>query len=151
MVKRRLERLKQVAARCLEDHRTLRSLLRSVEEVEAAAGPSPDARRGVSKRLEEMAHRLREHFAWEEESDLYTAFPEYFPRFGAALERLRLEHEKIVRQVLELRAAYRSEAEIGGCDLATRLHALAATIRRHESEENEILQRAYCEDLGPVD
>lgn len=108
----------------------------------------------LRERLEPLVEILPPHFEGEEVSPLYRDVPVEFPRFSRPLERLFGEHETIVQELRSLLETARSttdpvQAQIRELTLRTKM--LIFTLKRHESEENEIIQQAYWDDLAAGD
>jgi hypothetical protein len=131
-----------------ENHRLL-EVLAALERLGLTPRESEDWRESIADRLDELGTRLGEHFREEEESGLFTSFPERYPRFALRLERLRNEHGEVLSQLHAIEVA--CDEEIPTAALAARVLALVSTLRRHEAEETEVVHRAACEDIGSVD
>ena len=101
----------------------------------------------LHERMDKVTTRLRSHFTREENGALHQEIPATMPRFAETLTRLLDEH-----RILDEDMAYILEAAAGGMDrdkaykLARRARLFIARLRRHESEENEILQYALYGD-----
>jgi hypothetical protein len=92
--------------------------------------------------------RIERHLRREESSELYTSFVDQFPRFGLRMKELLAEHGVIAENI---RTARNLMTEGPTLDLIARLREVISSIKRHERAENEIVERAYWEDLGGVD
>jgi hypothetical protein len=108
----------------------------------------------LREQLAPLVTILEPHFADEETSPLYTDVPVESPRFAPSLDRLFGEHGAIVE---ELRSIAREASGTTGPpaaqirELTLRTRRMIFTLKRHESEENEILQQAYWDDLSAAD
>lgn len=91
---------------------------------------------------------LKEHFAAEEASDMYTPNHPEFGRFQRELEALLAEHPKMLGDVAKL-CAQTSPKSVK--PLVAGTLALVQTLKAHETAENDILQAAYGDDLGDGD
>ena len=116
-----------------------------------AEGSWTEALRG---RLVPMAEVLKPHFAGEEASGFYKEVPIEFPRFARTLNRLMGEHQLILDEL----EGIIGDAEGAGepperqlRELTLRTSILLAMLRTHESEEDEVLQQAYWDDVPAGD
>lgn len=150
-----IEQGRSVSAGCGPDpllqHATLRA---RAEQVEARIGAlsedtGPAAWNGEAleawRHLCEFRRLLLEHLVAEEESGIVEQAVARAPRLQREADRLSGEHASMRRQVQLLVG----EAERGRW---TALYAGFVVLRRvlltHERAETELIQRAYCEDLG---
>lgn len=144
--------------KALRDHRHMIRTLHKIEEALDAAegGKAPS---GWSARLARLLTDLRAeiepHFAAEERLDgFFDELRTSFPRFARRLDRLEAEHPRIIEAVS---AAAGGAVELapgdaaGASEVARAVRLAIATLRRHESEENELIQRAYCRMEGAGD
>lgn len=108
----------------------------------------------LRERLSELRAILAPHFAEEAEGYLYTEVPARAPGHAAKLDRLRAEHDTILRELDGVSAA---AARRGGLErhelreINARAQLLVARIRRHEAEENEIIMSSLWDDIGAAD
>lgn len=139
----------------LEEHRTLTTRVSQLDDL-AAQG----AKRGPGWSLElnkltlDVLEHLKMHFSGDAEGNLFAEISMSCPHFSGRLASLAAEHSKILesfRQVAERAGSH--EAGDGEAErrLCLQAQAAVATLRRHEAEENEIIMRAYWEDLGAPD
>ena len=91
---------------------------------------------------------LADHYEWEECSSLYRVLPLERPELAPRLDRLLAQHDAIKCELDEALACVRSANRE---QAAERVHQLARSIRRHEAEENAVLQEAYARDMGGGD
>jgi len=128
-----------------------RALERVVERVEALLGrlakgraqPGEEVKAGGL--VEELRGRLFEHLEAEETNRILEQAATVAPRFAEWVDRLLGEHD-------DLRAHTRALVAGTGSGDWTALHARFVEFRRvlraHERAENEVVQRAYLEDIG---
>ena len=140
----------------LDEHR---HCMQIVSDVESCLDRPPD-REGawigcLLEKLPVLTDTLRDHFKGEMKGDLYRELPKRFPRFADRLKRLAAEHGEILQMA---RAAHESGKALQGASeihelrqFNARVQLLIASIRRHEAEENEIMMRAYWNELGEGD
>lgn len=139
----------------LKDHREVRRLVTALDA--EACTPTAASSAWVSA-IRELLTSLREtllpHFALEEEGALYREVPIEFPRLAERCRGLANEHQAITGRLGSLLAQATALAEGGEGDageLSAEIRLLAATIRSHEAQENEIMMTAYWDDLGSGD
>jgi hypothetical protein len=129
--------------------------MRLVSEVESCLDRPPD-RNGcwlgcLIEKLPVLTETLRAHFEGEQRSTLYCEIPIRFPRYAERLTRLATEHDEIIELAL---VAHERAKTLHGAEVHdlrqfnARVQLLIARIRRHEAEENEIMMRAYWNELG---
>lgn len=136
----------------LEEHRELTALVARLDEwvaPDATFGPEWGAE--LNKRVGALVEHLRMHFAGDAEANLFAEVSMSSPHLTGRLTALASEHSEILK-------AFRRIVDDGGnmpagdAGLAARLalqtRSAIATLRRHEAEENEIIMRAFWEDLG---
>jgi len=150
---------KNVRALCeeaFEEHKQISHMMLDLEEWLDRQPPerADSWARDLEERLQPLLDVLGPHFAEEEESTLYREVPVEFPRFDKPLRRLFEEHQKILDDIGEILSCARSlsgPAKDEICKLSLRTQMMITTMKRHESEENEILQQAYWDDLAACD
>jgi iron-sulfur cluster repair protein YtfE (RIC family) len=125
------------AAKTLAEHHALHALL---EEIERATADTAAAADEVKPRLDALRERLAAHFEGEEQGGLFEQIMEEAPEQAHECEKLCNEHEGLLRQVDDLRAA--DAATRADPEWAQGVRALLAALASHESRENEILTRA---------
>ena len=138
----------------LDEHRRITNVLQRIEQwvVDPKTGAGWTGELGGM--LEELQGLLKEHFGGEAEAKLFEQTIASTPHLTALLTKLAKEHSQILaafraafEQAQTLDAA--KEQEVRG--LQRKVQLALATLRRHESEENEIIMRAYWEDMGGGD
>lgn len=108
----------------------------------------------LRRMLEPLVAVLKPHFSGEETSPLYRDVPIESPRFAPSLDRLFGEHEAIVDELTAISREACGTTEPPAAqirELTLRTKRMIFTLKRHESEENEILQQAYWDDLAASD
>lgn len=124
------------------EHRQICALLDRIDDLLGAGAFRVASLRAA---LRELAAVLREHFARETETPLVREAPARFFRFQHVLERLSREHAEILARLDVIQRTPTTLETMGQARLLT------GAIRAHEAEEEDVLQRAYCEDLGAGD
>lgn len=102
----------------------------------------------LSGQLTQLQRALKDHFAAEEASDMYTPNHPEFGRFQRDLERLLAEHPTMLNTVQRLITEARPKTASA---LVADTLGLVAMLKAHEAAENEILQAAYGDDIGDAD
>ncbi len=140
-----------VAFEALEtEHASLRTLAEGLERRLAGlarAGGSVGGAAETEARAELAAFRrqLLDHFAHEEEQGVLDLAAATAPRFADRLEELRAQHDEFRACADALVNEAAGDAWEG---LRQRFAALRGDLLEHERVENEMMQRAYLEDLG---
>jgi hypothetical protein len=98
--------------------------------------------------LDSFRRRLLDHLAAEECDGMFDLAVAAAPRFERHVERLRSEHEALRAGL----AALGADAFTGSWQqFQLRFTEFRRALRAHEVVENEVMQRAYLEDLGGGD
>jgi hemerythrin len=113
-------------------HRDLESCIRGLEEARQRADSA-----ALARELTILAAALRQHFAHEESSKLYTWVPGAFESQRVVLGGLKAQHAGFLRELEDLRANEDGRAQ--------RLETLVGALRAHEAAEDEALVRALAE------
>jgi len=135
----------------LEEHRELTKCVTQLDEwvaPDAALGPEWGPELG--RRVQEVLEHLRMHFAGDAEANLFNEVSMSSPHLSGRLTALAAEHSEIMsafRQVAEQVTQLSGDRD-QAARLALKTQSAIATLRRHEAEENEIIMRAFWEDLG---
>ncbi len=138
----------------LDEHRRITNVLQRIEQwvVEPKTGAGWSGELGGM--LEELQGLLKEHFGGEAEAKLFEQTIASAPHLTTQLTKLAKEHSQILQA---FRAALEQAQKLDSGDqeqvrgLQRKVQLALATLRRHESEENEIIMRAYWEDMGGGD
>lgn len=141
-------------------HRRLRESVAELRSFLAKACPTRDARnaaawkRGLAERLTAFSAEVRRHFRTEERSGMLEQMGACTPSSTRAIARLLAEHERILADLREAKAANAAEAKGKAARRADpRRLALAALERleQHDHAENELIQSLVCDDIGAGD
>ena len=96
---------------------------------------------------------LRDHFRHEEEEGLFAQIADHAPRLADRADDLCSEHAQMLREVGSL--VEQAKSFRGNEHFRRLLHDAFDRLRerliRHESDENELLQRTYGEDIAGQD
>jgi hypothetical protein len=140
----------QVLEKIKIEHDALRAKLGRIHA--CLVGPEIAAE-DIVELLREFRSALAAHFSNEEESaGFFASITAHAPRLAHQAGRLCVEHEALLRKADELCrfASAGSPSMTWWRELSTRCHEFSRRLMHHESEENNLLQRAYLEDLGGV-
>jgi len=97
--------------------------------------------------LDIFRRQLLEHFAFEEENGVLEQAAASAPRFARRIDGLRSQHVEL-RARIEALVPRRENDGVGWARLHESFVAFRRTLLAHEQAENDLLQRAYLEDLG---
>jgi hypothetical protein len=140
----------QVFEEIEREHRALHQKLRALHDVLAS---DINARDEFVSMLHDLRKALEVHFANEEFHGFFGEVVEHAPHLKRDADLLCVEHRDMLHTATEL-ARF---AAAGSCstpwwrELRTRFDAFSDQLLRHESDENELLQRTYNDDLGESD
>ena len=136
------------AQRIRSEHASLGLCVERLDDLlERLACGSADASDGadVLLLLDDFRQRLFAHLHREETTGVLERALVVAPHFARRVERLRHEH----RDLRQLADGLVAQAGGGDWTLTRRCFvAFRDVLRAHEQGENEVLQRAYLEDLG---
>ena len=134
----------------IAEHRALRAAL---ADLKAALSPrDPNTQGGpdvVAARLDVLRGRIAVHFATEERSGLFEQIVERAPEQAHTCQRLREEHEAVLRQLDDLRA-FGPEARRAP-EWARGVRSLLSELAAHEARENELIARVLDGSAGAGD
>lgn len=148
-------RSEQAARRTLAEHKKLFGLVAQLERHldrgsrEAASASWAEELRSY---LAELRDELSAHFAFEESSQFWEDLAEAFPRAASRISRLVAEHDKILESLEKvLGTAGEPTGGRKAASVEVGVRGTIASLRRHEAEEDELIQTLYCDDLGSGD
>ena len=137
-----------VAERIKQEHDALRDKLRQIHAALAVRELEPDELREL---LREFQIALGVHFSTEEESEgFFESVTAHAPRLSGKAGQLCVEHNELLRKAAELCrfAAAGSPSLTWWRELNSRCHEFSRQLMQHESEESQLLQEAYQDDLS---
>lgn len=140
------------ASTVLDEHKRMSAHLEAVDEW-AAEGVEHKAgwRAELAPRTGTLVEHLKVHFSSPAEAGVFDDMQRRTPHLLDKLSSLTREHATILA---ELRDLAELAARAGGPDgkkLAAKARAIVASVRRHKSEENELILRGMYDDLGGLD
>lgn len=117
---------------------TLKSLEGGVSDVEPM--------RRLAAQIEGLKERLLEHHQAEEQGGLFQAILEIMPDCRVEVSRLTNQHEKMV-EILEMARIHAQCGELAEAEgLRVDLRDFLEMFRRHERDEEQLLQRAMARE-----
>ncbi len=144
----------RTAQRTLEEHRRLFGFVAELERHVEREARGADARSWaaeLSSYLSELHGSLSTHFAFEESSQFWDELALLFPYAARRISRLVSEHDQLLSTLSSLVLLAReagARAESGLAPLKGRVQEFVKQLRRHEAEEDELIQSLYSDDLG---
>ncbi len=101
--------------------------------------------------LRDFKNRLLKHFDLEEEGGFMRDVLDVSPQSFNKVEELKAEHEEIASDLERITATIRGMRERNSETLQTvrsDLNDIITVLRKHESDENQLIQRAYYREYG---
>ena len=131
-------------------HKVLRKMIAEVQGTLESQSDSFDI---LSSQLSVLAQKLQEHFIEEEEGGFFDHIKKRAPQLSTDSTQLEEEHVDLLGQIRDLiaKAATCEGSESWWQGLKTDFHDFSKLLMQHESLENQLLQRAYGEDIGSHD
>lgn len=127
-------------------HRSLRRIGEAIE-AQICAAERPSRARAVAL-LAEFESALEDHFDAEERGGRLALAVAEAAHWAPRAAALTAEHEAFRADLADLVADARRAIGVDWESVCMRFRSLRRAIATHEQAENEILQRAYGEDLG---
>jgi hypothetical protein len=128
-----------------------KSLLADLGTLEATVQPTTSAGIEVLRSRLASAHtRLVDHFRLEEENGYMDAVRKREPRLEKTIELLAREHRELLNSLANLTEQANNSAAIDG-PLRSNVRSWVEAVRRHEHQENELVQTAFNMDLTAED
>jgi hypothetical protein len=140
------ERVKRLLDSVVEEHGGLLASLRGLEALIEPRTPPPSG--DVHRRVEALRKRFESHIDDEETSDLYAWLPAAYPSVKAEADRLKAEHEDLIRELREAsdETSHAESVETLSIDLSSplsvKLRSLIVRLRQHEVAETELIRKA---------
>lgn len=136
-------------------HDVIHRVMALEEVLSRSPKPAVEWLAALAQELGELHDLLHAHFDDERQGELYGDLPERFPQYAPSLARLAEEHDELLARtdaLLQKVEGLGSNTEVWRLrELNARGQLLAAILRRHEAEENEIVMRAYWDEIGAGD
>jgi len=138
----------------LDEHRDLTDRVTELDQwVAPGAAKEANWAAGLERRVGVVLEHLKMHFAGDAEGSLFAEVSMSAPHLSGRLTTLAAEHSQILKAFQQVADGVKSvgDDDKAQARLALMTQAAIATLRRHEAEENEIIMRAFWEDLGAAD
>ena len=153
MAENRLDIAKQLQ----QEHEVVLGIVNRLEHLaEQAARDEREQGWGESVRdsLSSLQSHLKNHFAFEEFGGFMEEVVHALPSVSRQVERLRTDHERMLADLGRVSSIAGECAAVTGPpppNLCEEVHRFLEMLRQHENEENDLVQRAFLDDLGTVD
>ncbi len=102
-------------------------------------------------RLRDFRTHLQKHFDLEEEGGFMNELISEAPQAMNSIKKLEAEHDQIVANLDGILTSLKElelidDNKLG--DILKRVTQLMSSIQDHESAENELMQKVYCQEYG---
>jgi iron-sulfur cluster repair protein YtfE (RIC family) len=136
--------------RIQEEHHELRELLGKIHQ--ALTQHRQDIAE-VSSLLNTLKDQIEEHFREEEEGGFFEQITDQAPRLQHRAGEVRDQHADLSERISQLcvQASTGSGDESWWQEMERQFHDFSKELMHHEGRENELLQDAYAQDIGPTD
>ncbi len=133
-----------------EQHAHLRDM---IAEIRGTLENQEEEVEQVNHQLAALLKELVAHFLDEEDDGFFDQIEQKVPRLSPEVRHLKEEHQQFLEQmrVLVATAESRAGTPLWWQSLKTDFHEFSKALMHHESTENQLLQRAYNEDIGTRD
>jgi hypothetical protein len=129
-----------------EMHRVHSALCADLGRLQGAL-TTPDRARQF---LAELRDHVADHFLYEQEGGYMAAVLERRPQSARVVQRLLAEHRPLLEGLDALLREARAAGQIDD-GFRARVGAWAELLRRHEAEENVLVEDAFNQDIGQKD
>ncbi len=133
-----------------EEHRQLASLLEQIESaLTERSGPISD----VVDLIGQLGHQLTKHFQSEEAGGYFEEALDEAPQLFERANALMLQHPKMTKSARKLAEAADPDVDpdLWWEQTAQHFEALRVELKKHEREEDRLIQEAYTRDIGSND
>lgn len=133
-----------------DEHRQLMGLLDQIETALAERSGSID---DVVDLIGQLGHQLTKHFQTEEAGGYFADALYEAPQLVNRANDLMVQHPKMTKSARKLAEAADPAVDPDGWWEQTmeRFEAFRAELRKHERDEDRLIQEAYIRDLGAKD
>ena len=133
--------------RIVSQHTMLREM---IVQFQTTLDSRPERRDVAVHQISALLKKLEAHFHEEEEEGFFDQITACAPRFATETDRLMQEHQVLLKQMRCLTALAETceGSDLWWDRLKNDFHEFRVTIMHHESAENQLLQRAFNEDIG---
>lgn len=133
-----------------QQHEEIRQSIAEIHRV-LAAGESTAPQ--LAARLKAFCSMLDDHFRTEEADGFFDQITDQAPRLSPRADKLCHEHQQMLGGAKSLvkQAIDGDGSQAWRETLNKAFHEFSRSLMHHESEENELLQQAYTDDIGDKD
>ena len=133
-----------------EEHRQLRTILEQIDSALAERSGPVDA---VVDLIGQLGHQLTKHFQTEEAGGYFADALYEAPQLVNRANDLMLQHPKMTKSARKLADAADPNVDPDRWwdQTAERFEAFREELRKHEREEDRLIQEAYTRDIGMND
>lgn len=129
------------------------ALRERIAEIQKTLESQPDEPELIGTHLSTLSHELQAHFLEEEEGGFFDHIRQRAPQLSTDTKLLEEEHQEFLGRIRDLITIAET---CEGSDpwwqrLKAEFHEYSKGLMHHESLENQLLQRAYNEDIGSHD
>ena len=132
------------------EHEELRQLLGTIHKSLAEPSSSMSL---VAQQLATLCDKLECHFRTEEDGGFFAQITDQAPRLSDQADKLCEEHRAMLdeAQAIAAKATLSDPSNDLRQEIQSVFHEFSKHLMHHEHEENEMLQKAYWDDIGPAD
>lgn len=135
------EALNKAHVKLKEELRGLENLVRNPDKMEP---------NDTTYHLVNLRQHLLDHFRFEEEGGYMDVVAQREPNLHREMEQLKEDHRRLAAGLDALIADARM-GQAAGAAFAQRVRDWVASVRRHEADENRLLQDAFTLDVTAED
>ncbi len=131
-------------------HRALRSRISEIQKTLESQSDTLDL---IGSQLFALSQELHQHFLEEEKGGFFDHIRKRAPQLSTDTKMLEEEHHELLGQIRNLAncAETCDGSDLWWQRLKADFHEFSKELMHHESLENQLLQRAYSEDIGASD
>ena len=132
-----------------DEHAEIRKMLLTIEQEFGLAFGQRDHLHVVVQQLRRLQCLLTVHFKNEETDGIYSEFPALYPRLTPQLNRLKAQHVELLEHIEQTIQFILEAMESIALDMAHRAFKIfMVELRHHETCEIDLVQSAFCDDIG---
>lgn len=133
-----------------DEHKQMRVLLGDVHSILKSRTESVEH---VKRAFKGVATYLQQHFDNEDEGGFFAEIVQQAPRLSEPAKQVSQEHARLLADFSELteRAGQGDGTAEWWDKMGTQFHDVSKQLMEHEHREQELLQRAFTEDVGTGD
>jgi hemerythrin-like domain-containing protein len=144
-----------LAMRIATEHLSYRSLIAEIEtDLARVSQPGTASLDNLRKLLRSFTSQVRGHFALEEKGGLFEVYDEHPLAFRKHARAMLDQHHDFLERLQRIQEAANEIERLDGPEFeqfSRDLRALIAALRKHEQDEDELLERLVDHDIrhGP--